>query len=413
MNTNLENVIIAYDFSYINGGQAKVAIDSARLLAEHGLNVVFFGACGPVDKILDHPKINTVCIEQYDILSDPNRLRAAIQGIWNRNAAKSLLELTERYDPRSTILHCHGFAKALSPSIGPVLTHGHLPSVYTMHEYFLACPNGGFYDYRKHEICTKQALGLECLSTNCDVRHAVHKGWRSLRQKVMIQFGGMPNSLKDIIYISETQYRVMQSYLSDEINMHFVPNPIQISKQPQVTARENNIFLFIGRLNPEKGGLLFAKAAKKAGVKAVFVGDGVERQAIENVNPGALVTGWQTPDQVQQWLSKARCLVFPSLWYETFGLVAYEALARGVPVISGAWTAGSEVVKHQINGIIFEQQTENSLKAAIDELKDDHPVFCNVKYAMKDIPSPERHLNRLLDVYSTILNSYAVRSGNS
>jgi glycosyltransferase involved in cell wall biosynthesis len=407
MNTNLENVIIAYDFSCINGGQAKVAIDSARLLADHGMNVVFFAACGPTDAILDHPKIRALCIDQHDILSDPNRFRAAFRGIWNIKAAKTLSELIAQYNPQNTVLHCHGFAKALSPSIGPILTNGHLPSVYTMHEYFLACPNGGFYDYKKNEICTKQALGFDCLSTNCDVRHAVHKGWRSLRQKVMNKLGGLPNSLKDIIYISETQYRAMQPYLSDEINMHFVPNPIQLSNLPQVTASDNDIFLFLGRLNPEKGGVLFAKAAKKAGVKAVFVGDGADRQAIEKEYPEALITGWQTPDQVQQWLAKARCLVFPSLWYETFGLVAYEALARGVPVISGAWNAASEVVKHQVSGLIFQQQTENSLKSAIEELRDNHPVFQSVKLSLKDIPSPEQHLNRLLDVYSKVLNSYA------
>jgi glycosyltransferase involved in cell wall biosynthesis len=413
MNMSLETVIIAYDFSYINGGQAKVAIDSARLLAEHGVNVVFFAACGPIDQLLEHPKIKTLCIDQYDILSDPNRIRASFQGIWNRNSAKSLVKLTEKYNPQNTILHCHGFAKALSPSVGPILAHGHLPSVYTMHEYFLACPNGGFYDYRKNEICRKQALGLECLSTNCDVRHAVHKGWRLLRQKIMNKFGGMPNSLKDIIYISETQYRAMQSYLSDEINMHFVPNPIPLPKLSQVTASENEIFLFIGRLNPEKGGLLFAKAAKKAGVKAVFVGDGAERQAIETVNPKAVITGWQTPEQVQEWLAKARCLVFPSLWYETFGLVAYEALARGVPVISGAWTAGSEIVKHQINGLIFQHHTEKSLETAIEELKGEHPVFESVKYSINDIPTPERHLNGLLDVYSKVLNKHSIKTDSS
>ncbi|MEW8451539.1 MAG: glycosyltransferase family 4 protein [Candidatus Thiodiazotropha sp.] len=404
MEMQIENVIIAYDFAHINGGQAKVAIDSARLLAEHGINVVYFAACGPVDKALHHPRIKTLCLEQHDILTDPNRVRAAIKGIWNSETARVLSELTEQFDPNNTVLHCHGFAKALSASIGPILTHGRLPSIYTMHEYFLACPNGGFYDYKKNEICTRRALGLDCLSTNCDVRHAAHKAWRSIRQKVTKTFGRMPVSLKDIIYISETQHRAVKSYLSKDTNLHYVPNPIPTSERSEVIASDNDIFLFIGRLNPEKGGVLFAKAAKKAGVKAVFVGDGADRSMIENENPDALITGWQTPEQVQQWISKARCLVFSSLWYECMPLVPFEALSLGIPVIAGAWTAGSEPVRHQVNGLIFQDQTVQSLTSAIEELKDNnHPVFNNIRLMEKETPDSEQHLNRLLDVYAKLL----------
>ncbi|MGD9168502.1 MAG: glycosyltransferase family 4 protein [Candidatus Thiodiazotropha sp.] len=411
---SLKNVIIAYDFAYINGGQAKVAIDSARLLAEHGINVVYFAACGPADKILDHPRIKTVCLDQHDILSDPNRARAVIQGIWNGEAARALSDLTEQFNPHDTVLHCHGFAKGLSASIGPILTHGRLPSVYTMHEYFLACPNGGFYDYKSNEICTRKALSLDCLLTNCDVRHAIHKAWRSLRQIVICTFGKMPESLKDIIYISETQHKALIAYLSDKTNLHFVPNPIQLSEQSAVTANSNDIFLFIGRLNPEKGGVFFAKAARQAGVKAVFVGDGADRQAIVNENPEALITGWQTPEQVQQWISKARCLVFPSLWYECMPLVPFEVLARGVPIIVGAWSAGAEPVKHKENGLIFQHQTVESLKSAIEELKDDkHSVFKNVRHSMKETPGLDQHLNRLLDVYSKILIGHTIDTSSS
>ena len=38
--------------------------------------------------------------------------------------------------------------------------------------------------------------------------------------------------------------------------------------------------------------------------------------------------------QIEDVLSQARCLLMPSLWYEGFGLIAMEALLRGVPVIA-------------------------------------------------------------------------------
>lgn len=363
--TRPENVVLVSDFANINGGQAKVAVDTAVLLADAGINVCFFAAVGQPDTALRHPKIEIEVLGQRDILAEPNRIKAAYTGIWNRGAAAALKERLLRFDPSNTVMHCHGYAKALSPAIGPLMTDGPLPCVYTMHEYFLACPNGGFYDYQKGAICNRRALGVGCLTTHCDVRHPAHKAWRVLRQVATVGPGRIPRRLKDVIYISQTQRRIMAPYMADSTRLHHVPNPVSTSDLPPVDFTGNDLFLFIGRLAPEKGGLIFAKAARAAGVKAVFVGDGDEADAIRAANPDALITGWQTPEQVQDWISRAHALVFPSLWSETFGLVAYEAICRGVPVICGDWNAAQEGVEDGVNGILYRRPTVEALTQAI------------------------------------------------
>ena len=40
----IKNVIVVNDFNYIQGGASKVAIDTAKLLKNDGLNVIFFSA---------------------------------------------------------------------------------------------------------------------------------------------------------------------------------------------------------------------------------------------------------------------------------------------------------------------------------------------------------------------------------
>ncbi|NCC35851.1 MAG: glycosyltransferase, partial [Chloroflexia bacterium] len=355
--SRLRNVIVINDHAHINGGQAKVAIESAKGLAGAGLEVTFFAACGPVDDSLQAAGVRVECLGQHDILSEPNRLTAATRGLWNRGAANALSRLLGHFDPASSILHCHGFAKALSPAIGPVVTGGPLAHVYTMHEYFLACPNGGFYDYQANAICRRKPLHAACLTTHCDVRRRSHKAWRVARQAVLWSLGAMPGALRDVIYISETQKRVMAPYLGPKTRLHYVPNPVAVGQHPRVQVEHNDTVLFVGRLSPEKGGLLFARAAKQAGVKAVLVGDGPEREAIAAANPDALITGWLTPDEVDDWLMRARCLVFPSLWYETFGLVVFEALALGIPVICGIWNAAAEAVEDGVTGLIVSDRS--------------------------------------------------------
>jgi glycosyltransferase involved in cell wall biosynthesis len=167
------------------------------------------------------------------------------------------------------------------------------------------------------------------------------------------------------------------------------------------SARDALDFLCVGRLSPEKGGQVFAEAARIAKVRAVFVGEGSERAAIRQANPDAEITGWKSPEEVQQIMLGARTLVFPSLWYETFGLVAYEALSRGVPVVTGSWNAAAEAVVNGKNGIILERMDAPTLAEALIALsRDDHPVFTEIRKAEnRATPNEDSYIERLLEIY--------------
>lgn len=395
------HVIIVNDHAFINGGQTKVAIETATGLAARNIQVTYFAACGPVDEQLNVPGITVHCLDQKDILDEPSRLTAMTRGLWNRQAARALRKLLADHDPATTLVHAHGFAKALSPAIGPVLTGSGLPHLFTMHEYFLACPNGGFYDYQAHEICTRKPLGMDCLTTNCDVRKPVHKYWRVARQVALQTAGNMPRGLENIAYISQTELTAMADYLPASAKLHHLPNPISVDQGPRVAAEENDAFVFVGRLNPEKGCVDFAKAAKAAGVRAVFVGDGQEREAILAANPDAEITGWVTPAGVETWLAQARALVLPSLWYETFGLVAYEGLAKGVPCIVGDWNAAAEAVTNRETGLVYEAR--GGLASALEQAKDTALVgqMSDAAYARywQSPLTPDVYIDRLLAIY--------------
>src|SRR4051812_23412555 len=141
------HVFIVTDHAFINGGQAKVALDSALGLAGRGHRVTVFAAVGPADPRLAAAGIRVVCLNQDDVTTARSKLAFAVQAIWNRAAAEALARELARLDPKEAIVHVHAFAKALSPAIGRALRGSRLACLYTMHEFFLVCPNGGFYEY--------------------------------------------------------------------------------------------------------------------------------------------------------------------------------------------------------------------------------------------------------------------------
>lgn len=361
-------IIILCDHGSVNGGQAKVAIESALTLRKRGLEVCFIAGRAPLDPRLQAAGVECHVVGDHDILSDPRRARAATHGIWNRRAAQVVRACIEARDPASTMVHVHGWAKALSPSIGPVVTAPNVAHVYSLHEYFLACPNGGFFDYGAGQICTRRALGADCLRTACDSRSRGQKAWRVARQLVLTTAGRMPRGLREIIYLAPEQRAIMQRYMSPDARWHHLPNPVAPNTDGRVAAEDNDLFLFVGRLSPEKGAECAAAAAREAGVKFAVCGDGPSRDAVLRANPDAIMAGWVGEAEVAAWMRRARCILFPSLWYEGYPLVIAEALRAGVPILVSDSCVASSSVRNGIDGMHVRAGDRAAWARAIREL---------------------------------------------
>lgn len=398
-------VVILCDHGWVNGGQAKIAIESALSLRRRGLDICFIAGCGPLDERLERSGIECHVVGDHDILSDPNRARAAASGIWNREAARVVGNAIAARDPRSTVIHVHGWAKALSPSIGPVVTRAEAAHVHTLHEYFLACPNGGFYDYQAGAICTRRALGADCLTTNCDARSASHKAWRVARQLILKSAGRMPRDLREIIYLAPEQQAIMRPYFSAETHWHYLPNPVGPAPDRRVTAENNDLFLFIGRLSPEKGAEIAAAAARTANVPIAFVGEGECAESIRRANPDAILAGWVEPGELVNWMARARCLVFPSLWYEGYPLVVADALRAGLPVlVSGSCNAASSI-RHGVDGLHLPAGDTSAWAAAMSALTADATVLAYSKAAFeagRQLLDDDEYSNQLIGIYESV-----------
>ena len=84
-------VLVLNDYAYVEGGAGRVAIDSSIKLAIENNDVVFFSAVGPVSNELKEALFRkTICLNQKDILSNPNKLDAFIKGCANLLSCNSI-----------------------------------------------------------------------------------------------------------------------------------------------------------------------------------------------------------------------------------------------------------------------------------------------------------------------------------
>ena len=137
---------------------------------------------------------------------------------------------------------------------------------------------------------------------------------------------------------------------------------------------EEPLFVFVGRLSPEKGVDLLLRAfarlhASHPRARLRVVGDGPMRAELDELTcelglTGAGTvefTGYRRPEEVERELADAWALVAPSRWAEPFGLVAVEAVVRGVPVVASETGGFAGTLEPGVTGLLFPNGDEDAL----------------------------------------------------
>lgn len=400
------NIVIVNDFADIDGGAAKIAIETAMALTQQ-FNVYLFTAVPPVSPLLQQSGVNVICINKPDILHDPNRCRAITKGIWDNSVKVEFTKLLSGLRKEETIVHVHTWTKALSSAVFYVTAKLDFHLVLTLHDFFPFCANGGFFDYQQRRICERRSLSAGCLLTNCDARSYSQKIWRVLRLFVQNKMLWRNKHLT-LLYISELCKNVATPYIPKGVKMIYLPDPVELGDNEKADISNNEFYLYLGRLSPEKGADLFCKALTELGLKGLLVGDGYIKSELEQKYPQMEFAGWASGERKQQLIKQAKALVFPSFWGETYGLAVAEARSYGIPCIVPDRCAASEQVEDGKTGYIFKTGDLSSLKEAILKYENTDILQMQnnlIKSFDKESLSMETHIMRLVETYNQILRN--------
>lgn len=403
----IKNVVIVNDWATVDGGAAAVAIQSAIKLAEK-YKVYFFSAVGPVDScLIDCENLVSICLNKPDILHDTNRFRAITKGLWDKDTYRAFEKLLFTLDRKSTVVHFHTWTKALSSSLYSVVAQLDFATVITLHDFFLFCPNGGFFNYNEKKNCTRRPMGLSCLMCNCDSRNYLQKVWRYLRLAIQNCSVWRINNLS-FISISNITSSIASPFINDNHKIFHIADPIVLTQIAPNNLSKNDEYVFMGRLSPEKGIELFCEAINNLNLKGTVLGDGPLRDRLQTKYPSINFVGWVSGEEKEQYLSKAKVFVFPSLWYETFGLTVAEAKSYGIPCIVPDKCAASEQIIDNETGFIFETGNLKSLEKVMQKCENSNLNIIQyniVRTFDKNELSINKHVAQLEDAYNLMLSS--------
>ena len=131
-----------------------------------------------------------------------------------------------------------------------------------------------------------------------------------------------------------------------------------------VLTQAEDFYLCIGQLIPYKQVDLVIRAFNRLGKRLVVIGEGKERDGLGKL-AGPNITFLDRVDDMclRDHYARCRALVFSA--EEDFGIVPLEAMAAGKPVIAFGKGGALETVVPGRTGLLFSEQTPESLVAAV------------------------------------------------
>lgn len=160
------------------------------------------------------------------------------------------------------------------------------------------------------------------------------------------------------------QKRIQKYYKRDSV----VINPPVRCKLFNISETDGDYYFIVSRLVGYKKFDLAVQACSELGKKLIVIGEGPEKEKLEKLaNENVIFLGRQSDDVVKKYMSECKALLFPG--EEDFGIVPVEAQSCGRPVIAYGKGGVLDTVIDEKTGILFKEQTVESLKEAITKFE--------------------------------------------
>lgn len=286
--------------------------------------------------------------------------RAAIRSVWNPGAVADVRAACELHAP--DLIHIHNTFPTFSPGVfWPA--HRQAPTVFTVHNYRAFCAAAVVSRAgRPCFECLEQRSVMPALRNGCYRKSHVSTVAPAVMIAAHRAVGTWVRNIDAFIALSQYQRGILIRAGWPEERIHVKPNFCRDPGPPVPWEAREPVVIFAGRLSAEKGAAVPIEAWHRWGADAPLLrilGSGPEEdrlKAFAASGPAAArieFLGHLAGHIVLRHIARARLVVVPSVWAETFSLVVGESFAAGTPVAVSDYGALPELVDHERTGIRF------------------------------------------------------------
>lgn len=320
----------------------------------------------------------------------------------------------------------------------PSITHKlNIPSIYTLHDFWLMCPRGRFIQRNSSkplQLCDSQEdrkCALQCYSGyftgDKDFAAIDMNYWQDWVANRMMHTKKIIEYIDH--FIAPSKY-LMQRFINEfklpEHKILYLDYGFNTKRLAGRNRIQESCFVFgyIGTHTPEKGIDLLLKAFAdidehtlnntRLRIWGANTSDTNALKAItKQFNQDILAKiewmgSYKNQTIIDEVFNKVDAIVVPSIWGENSPLVIHEAQQASIPVITSNYGGMAEYVRDGVNGLLFEHRDIESLTEKMQLLIADYSLYEKLTgggYLYSDngqVPAIKEHVLEVEKIYHAV-----------
>ena len=391
-------ILMVNKFLYPNGGSETYMFKLGEYLKRLGNEVEYFGMEHPDRCVSNSLNLYTETMDFHNS-NALKKLKLSVKTVYSKEARSKMFKLLKAFEP--DVVHLNNFNFQLTPSIiyavkdYDKIAKKKVKLIYTSHDYQLVCPNHMMMNIHTNTPCEK------CIT---DGFKSCTKG-KCIHNSTLKSFLG---TLEAEIYNKSKIYDRIDNIIccSDFIKSKLDTNPVFKSK----TVTLHNFIESVDKKNIEKEDYLlyFGRFAEEKGIdtlinanntKFICAGSGPIEDKVNNADNLKNI-GFKSGEELEMLIRKAKCTVYPSIWYENCPFSIMESIMYGTPVIASNIGGIPELIDDGKTGFLVKPNDSNALEDAIKKLDDKELLSTMEQNCLnKNFDDVKAYTAKLLEIY--------------
>lgn len=315
-------------------------------------------------------------------------------------------------DEKPDLVYIMQFHNKISPSIIDATKKRGVPVVHRISDFQYMCPNALFYNDRIGvcEDCLK-GKKMGCIRNKCVLNSTIYSTIK-LAAKTLHDAMRITQKIDAFVVPSSFTLGKLNEYGIPKEKLNRIPTFFNLKESnPKVTYEP--FFLFVGRIEKQKGLMTLIKAFENTDYQLKIIGfsnDGYEDE-LKDYLKGKVhhieFLGRMNFEEMKPMLQSCRCTIVPSEWYDNFPNVILESFAYKKAVIATDFGSLPELVENGQTGLLFKYQDMEDLRLKIVFMKE-HEMEARrmgeeASRRVEGQYSPMTHYRVLIQLFKNIL----------
>ena len=371
------------------GGEDTVVQNERQLLQENG---------------------NEVMLCEFDNLDLDGLSKVGLffKTIFNWKSYQKVNDCLDKFQP--DVVHIHNVYYDASPAVFFALKKRKMPTVMTIHNYRFGCIQSLLF--RGSSVCQKcldKKNTLWGIKYKCFQDSYLKSAQLVIVNKVNKLVVHYMNPIKKFLFLSQFTKETMSPVLKLKDTEGVIkPNYVMDYGYASEEGRDD-FYLFVGRLNEQKGLKILINIFKKNGKRLQIIGTGpLEEFVKETVKeyPNIEYLGYANNAFIIEKLKKSKALLVPSITYEGQPMTILEAFSTGTPVFASNIKNLDTIIKNGENGFLFDTHYIDYIFKAFEKFdkSEKSAMYANARKEYEDKYSPQSNYRQLMSIYNEVID---------